>query len=249
MPQVAVAAAAWIGNAIVVAGSAVGLGSVAGAVGAAAANFVAGLGFAAGIGGALASWGTVAAVASLLNKPKIGGLGDGGGTQVDFKANPNAGVPLVLGRTGTGGVIVHMNTEGQAHKNAHLLICTVLTAGPMQGVDLFLANNQTVFTSPPVGDSVATTGPYAGAMDMRIQAGVKPSGAVPVQHTAARHPAGVDGRQQALRPGCGLVGAELQPDHLSERRAEADLGGQGASGLRSPPRQHLSRRLGLAALG
>jgi hypothetical protein len=88
-------------------------------------------------------------------------------------------VPLVLGRTGTGGVIVHMNTEGQAHKNAHLLICTVLTAGPMQGVDAFLANNQLVFTSPPVGDSSATTGPYAGAMDMRIQAGEKPSGPFP----------------------------------------------------------------------
>jgi hypothetical protein len=176
MPQVAVAAAAWIGNAIVVAGSAVGLGSVAATIGAAAANFVAGLGFAAGLGGAIASWGTVAAIASTLSKPKVGGLRDGGGTQVDFKANANAGVPLVLGRTGTGGVIVHMNTEGQAHKNAHLLICTVLSIGPMEGVDAFLANNQLVFTAPPVGDSSATTGPYAGAMDMRIQAGEKPAG-------------------------------------------------------------------------
>lgn len=174
MPQAIVAAAVAIASSI---GEVVTAVTTSAAIGAAVANGVLALTGAAGIGAFVSSWAVVGSVASAFSGPKkIGGVSDGG-TQVDFKANPTAGVPLVLGRTGTGGQIAHMTTDGQANKNAHLLTCVILSLGPIQGLDGFTANNVAV-TFDGLGQASAPA-QYVGAMDMRVQNGDDPSGAFP----------------------------------------------------------------------
>jgi hypothetical protein len=172
LPQAIVAAAIAVASAI---GEAVTVITTSAALGAAVANGVLALAGAAGIGAFISSWALVASVATAFSgRPKVGGVRDGG-TQVDFQANPNAGVPRVLGRTGVGGVIAHMNTNGAANKNSHLLTCAILSLGPIEAIDGFTANAAPVAF---VAES-ATTAPYVGAMDMRVQLGAQPAAAFP----------------------------------------------------------------------
>lgn len=158
MPQVAVAAAAWIGSAVLtVTGSAT--------IAAAAANFVAAAGFAQGIGAAVGAWSTMAAVATAARgKPRIGDQGKG--TQVDFKADPNAGIPYAIGQTGVGGSIVFATTTEA--KNQHLLYLTVLSgAGPIEQIVEFRANDQTLTFTADNADQE----PYHNFMASRWQLG------------------------------------------------------------------------------
>lgn len=157
MPQVAVAAAAWIGSTILtVTGSAT--------IAAAAANFVAAAGFAQGIGAAVGAWATIGSVATrAAGKPKIGDQGKG--TQVDWKADPNAGIPYVVGQTGTAGQIVFATTAEP--KNHLLCYLTVHSLGPVQEVVRFKVNGQPVTFS---ADN-ANEAPYHNFMLERRQAG------------------------------------------------------------------------------
>lgn len=173
MPQALVAAAVAISSAIGGTVAAV-TGSVA--LGGLVADGVFALAGGAGFGAFVSSWAVVGSLAGAFDKPKVGGIADGG-TQVNYQANPLAGVPTVLGRTGVGGVIAHMTTDGQARKNAHLLSCVVLTLGPMQALDSFNANAAPVtFDITAAGldtDYVATSSPFVGAMDLRTQLGLQ----------------------------------------------------------------------------
>jgi hypothetical protein len=101
------------------AGASLGTAAIigAGAVG----GFIATLGGAAGFAAAVSAWGTVAIAASIALSPSGPKVGQGAaGTQVNFQADPTAGIPMTLGRTGTAGKIIHANTTGQADKNSHL---------------------------------------------------------------------------------------------------------------------------------
>lgn len=177
MPQVAVAVAGFVGSTVA---AVLGGGAVATAAGAAIANGIAALGFAQGIGAAVSAWATVGALASTVGarKPKVG-ISDAGGTQVDFQADPNAGVPLVLGRTGTRGVAVHQTTDGPANKNAHLLWLIVLSAGPIQQMHAFRAGSEDLVLTAGGelhGGGAVTAGKYADHMAFRVQLGAHPEG-------------------------------------------------------------------------
>lgn len=138
----------------------------------AAASFVAKLSGAAGLGAFVSSWGTVSLLASTALSPPQVGLG-AAGTQVDFQADPQAGIPLVIGRTGTAGKIVHVMTTGAERKNGHLAYKVVLSAGPIEGVESFRANDVPIsFT----GDA-AQTGKYLNQMWLRTDLGAKPQAA------------------------------------------------------------------------
>lgn len=178
MPAAVVAVASWVGNAIAVT---LGSSAAAAAIGAAAANGIVALGFGAGFGAAISAWATVAAVGSLFVKPKIGSATGGSGAQLNFKADPSAAIPYLIGRTATAGNIVHANTSGPYDKNQHLLFCTVLSgAGPIQEFEGFSANDEAVtFTGEGLGGGQCLTGRFANAMDMRNQLGSQTPAAFP----------------------------------------------------------------------
>lgn len=92
----------------------------------------------------------IAEVSSLL-QPKVGGTY---GTQVDFKADPQAGVPYVIGRTGTAGNIVFADTAGS--KNIYLTYGVVLSGcGPIEAFESFQANDQVVDFSADGGEGAS----------------------------------------------------------------------------------------------
>ncbi len=63
-----------------------------------------------------------------------------GGQSIAFKADPNAGYPLVIGRTGVGGNIVFASTSNDGH-NKWLHYFTCLSHGPVDAIEGFTANN------------------------------------------------------------------------------------------------------------
>ena len=116
----------------------------------AATTFAAGLvGYSAAagvlsLGAAISSWSTVALFASsyLSSKPKVG-LG-AAGSPIDFQADPNSGIPLMLGRSATAGKVIHANTTGQSNKNAALYYLMALTGGPLGAFEGLIASDYPV---------------------------------------------------------------------------------------------------------
>jgi hypothetical protein len=157
----------------VIGGALVGIGAAVGAVGAA----IGGAGAAFTLGTTTVTWGTVAKLVgtvallgvSMLLKPRVG-IG-AAGSQTDFQADPTAGIPLTLGRTGVAGKAVHMNTSGQADKNKALMYLLALSAGPIQGVESMKAGDFAVALS---GEQVTSPPQYAGKMFLRYSYGLKP---------------------------------------------------------------------------
>lgn len=144
MPQAVVAVAAAIGSAIADAGAAIGLSGLGAGLGAAAANLVADLGFAGGLGAGLEAWGTIAAIAGvLLYKPKLASAG----SFQQFIADPQAAIPVVVGRIGVAGRAIYQTTSGHGTKslgssfNEFLTSLVILSAlGPIHSFDYFKAN-------------------------------------------------------------------------------------------------------------
>jgi hypothetical protein len=158
---------------------ALGSGALASAVGGAivaAGQFAGVLLGTGGLMAAASAWGTVALFAStaLTPRPKVGQ--GAAGTQVNFQADPTAGVPLILGRSGTAGKIVHANTVGQAHKNSHLYYLVALSGGVIDGVESLSCNGQicTVADPGPGGGVITGPDPYTNSMDLRWSYGLKP---------------------------------------------------------------------------
>jgi hypothetical protein len=132
----------------------------------------------AGIAAAISAWGTIAVGASIALSPSAKKVGQGAaGTQVNFQADPNSGIPFSLGRTGTAGKIIHANTTGQADKNSHLYYLIALSGGVISGVESLSCSGQLCTMD---GDGNASGGnitgpsPYGGAMDIRWTYGFKP---------------------------------------------------------------------------
>ena len=129
----------------------------------------------AGIGAAVSAWGTVALLASTALRPSRMPVGRGAaGSPIDFQADPQAAIPIMLGRSATAGKIIHANTSGQQNKNLALAYLVALSAGPIAGVDQVWANEfQLSFGG--AGNQVVTAPPqFANAMLVAYTLGPKP---------------------------------------------------------------------------
>jgi hypothetical protein len=172
--------------ALALSGGGVIAGALAGAI-SAVGGFAAGLvGVSAvtgalSLGAAISSWSTVALLASTALRPPSVGKGQAG-AQTDFQADPAAGIPLILGRSGTAGKVLHGNTSGQANKNIALFYLLALSAGPIQNVESLTASDFPVVLN---GELVTAPPQYANAMGLRVTYGLKPE-------PAAVYPPAVD---------------------------------------------------------
>lgn len=110
----------------------------------------------------------VASVVAATRKPK---LDPTGGSPTDFKSDPNAHVPIVLGRTGVSGNIVMAATHGP--NNRYLSYVTVLSGAASQGIDAiesFKAGQDAVlFTSD---SNEGATGKYRHRMWQKTALGI-----------------------------------------------------------------------------
>lgn len=160
MPQAVAAVAKFVADAVVK--------IVLSASGGHAVSAALALGGAAKIGVELAAVAALAAVTT----PKIQAAS---GTPLQFKADPEASIPLVLGRTATAGNIVYMGADGP--KNEYLSYITVLSLGQCQGIESFGANDDPVTFS-----SNAAVGDYVNVMWQYQQNGTDSETAFSLPH-------------------------------------------------------------------
>lgn len=160
MPQavaaVVIPIASAIGGAVTAVASIIPGVSALGAMtaGHVAGTFVASAAFTNGLAAGFSALALTASLASAISGPPRPAVGvANGGTQVDFKADPTAPLPLAFGRTGTGGNIVFTATAND--DNEQLAYLTVLSAcGPIQEIESFSADDITIEFSrtAPTGD-------------------------------------------------------------------------------------------------
>lgn len=137
------------------------------AITAATATFVTALTFGSGLMAALSAWSTVASVVSLgaallMKPPSLGSAGQ----QVNLQlAGPNAPIPFIFGRTGTQGVITYRETGGGGN-NPVLWVDTILSVGPIKGVQSFSVMNRALGYSGNPHTGMATVTSVQG-VDMR----------------------------------------------------------------------------------
>lgn len=178
-----------------IAGAFLAAGSIATAVGLTTAFVVAGLAI---------SWAAVLtitgvallAVSYLARKtPKP----DSGGQQLKQKLDPQAAVPIMYGRTATGGTITWRGTWGA--KNAFYGIVTVLSAGgPIAGIESYKAGDYPIgFAGSPayalatvnnVGGYSGSSKLYKNKLAQRWQNGEAPANTTPGAASGLPIPAG-----------------------------------------------------------
>lgn len=127
----------------------------------------------AGIAGSVATYAGLAAgvlsTAAQLTAKKP--TAQATGSQTSFSADPDAGIPLVVGRTGTAGNIVFRKgfDTSAAGDNDRQSFVSVLSLGPVKSVGGFTADRA------PVNFSAgAALGAFAGFMWMTTQLGAMP---------------------------------------------------------------------------
>lgn len=86
----------------------------------------------------------------LAKKPHAGG----GGTQTDWAADPNAKIPIVLGRTGVGGNIVYRKGSGDGDRNKYQTLTTVLSLGPIDSIGTFYCDRKATTFSGSVANGI-----------------------------------------------------------------------------------------------
>ena len=118
------------------------------------------LSFGSGIVSGLQAWGLAAGAVSLaLDKPKL----TSAGSPQQFKADPQAPIPVVVGTYGVGGNIIYQTTSGGSNKhgaagNEYLTSCVVLSGlGPIDSI-VQTKMNQTVVTFATSGRQGVTSG-------------------------------------------------------------------------------------------
>lgn len=134
--------------------------------------------------------------ASLLASKPGGGTG---GNQTDWSADPNSPIPIAIGRTGTGGKIVHRMEWGT--NNEWQALTTVLSGcGPVDAIERTYADRVLCNFA-----GKAATAPYAGWLWQDTQVGLTPepdqlvANGVPPGWTAAHKLSGLAATQLALR--------------------------------------------------
>ncbi|XBQ15794.1 MAG: hypothetical protein ABL308_12655 [Oceanicaulis sp.] len=123
------------------------------------------------------------AAASFLLAPKL----DIEGRPTDWRADPNAGIPFVMGERATAGVIVHRDAWGK--DNRFQSFVTVYSgAGPIESFDQFYADDVAVQFNL---DGLATNGGnFAQNMHLQTARGDQPQTAALVQEVDAAQLAG-----------------------------------------------------------
>lgn len=155
---------------------------VVGAV-ALAATGVGALGSAGLLGSAIASGGAIAGIATAATLTTIGTIagaaaalitiaagspkGSIGGSATQFKIDKDAGLPVAIGRTYSGGNVVHRQFYGS--KNSLESWVTVHSIGPVRSLGALLINKVAVALA-----GTAITGSYAGFMWLDQQLGACP---------------------------------------------------------------------------
>ncbi len=139
--------------------------------------------FGSTVGAAIAK----AAFAGIAKIATIGALGlsvgaalaqkrpDAVGSALKIKADPNAGIPVVMGRTATGGNIIYRKTgftPGYTTAPDLQFIVAVLSLGPIDAVEAF-----TFDKTPVTFSSGVATGEYANYMFQTVQLGQTPESA------------------------------------------------------------------------
>lgn len=149
------------------------------------ATGVGALGTAGLLGSAIASGGAIAGIATAATFTTIGTIaavgaaaltfaagspkGSVGGNATQFKIDKDAGMPVIIGRTYSGGNVVHRQYYGS--KNSLESWVTVHSIGPVRSLGPLLINKVTVSLN---GTSVG--GDYAGYMWLDQQLGACPEG-------------------------------------------------------------------------
>lgn len=143
-----------------------------------------GLGTAFMIGATAVTWGAVLtvtgvalmAVTALTMKSA---KPDSSGGQLDVKLDPKAPVPVLYGRSATGGYAIYKETYGS--KNKYAAIVCALSIGPIMGVEAYAANDRPLsfYGDPHVGvyntAGYADSKLYRGKFRMRYQRGETPA--------------------------------------------------------------------------
>lgn len=142
--------------------------------------------------GTIATIGTIASVAAgaltiaaglTAKKPTAQATG----SPTQFTADPDAGIPLVVGRTGTAGNIVMRKAwdTRDAGDNDRQAFISVLSLGPVAGIDSFTSDKAPVSFS-----AGAALGAFAGFMWMTTQLGAMPEAAAMTFGSGAGAPPG-----------------------------------------------------------
>jgi hypothetical protein len=114
-----------------------------------------------------------------------------GGSQTEFSADPNAGVPYLVGRTGTAGnIILRRASDGWSKDTPNDLqdLITVFSgAGPIDAIESFTSDKGAI-TFDGAGNAV---GAFRDKMFQRVQRGLCPEGsALTVQAGSSARPTG-----------------------------------------------------------
>ena len=199
----------------------------AGITGAAAADIYFGATALVGLVGAFAVVSAVSAVASLFTpSPRFNT------SPITFKADTSAGLPYVIGRSGSGGNIVFVDTSNDGN-NTWLHYLTVHSIGPVTGFDKFTANNVPVTFDAATGQAnhlgYNWRGLYTEGVTYYVGDGVSYSGSIYIcEQTALNYdPTNTDYWQPA--------GSYAGPAWLSNMWQLQSLGPQPASYLAEPP--------------
>ena len=115
--------------------------------------------------------GTAAGIATTLTakKPRTSLMG----SLTDFRLDPQAGLPYVMGRTLFGGYVAHRETWGQDNQYQGFTIAWS-AGGPIDAIEYFTADR----TQINFDGAGAATGSYAGWMWLKTQLGDCPSPAL-----------------------------------------------------------------------
>lgn len=100
----------------------------------------------------------------LTKKPSVSS-----GTQSEWSADPNADIPILLGRSGVGGNIVYRKGSGEFDKNRYQTITTVLSLGPIASYDGLLCDRK-----PVAFNGAVASGTYFERLWMVKQLGACP---------------------------------------------------------------------------
>jgi len=114
--------------------------------------------------GGIVALGAVSALAAIAPQPS------GGGSQTKWKADPYAGVPYVMGRTGTSGNII--GKRGSGGKNTYEHFVTVLSVCTINALEASFANKTTL--AFPGGNGTPPSGFYSTRIYQRWQKGLCP---------------------------------------------------------------------------
>jgi len=150
---------------------------------------------------------------------------------ITFKADTAAGLPYVIGRSGSGGNIVFVDTSNDGN-NTYLHYLTVHSIGPVTGFDKFTANNVPVTFDATTGQAnhlgYNWRGTYSTGVTYYVGDGVSFSGSIYIcVKTALNYdPSNTDYWQPA--------GSYAGPAWLSTMWQVRSLGPQPASYLAAP---------------